>query len=225
MKKDLVIAGSGGMGREVLMLVNRINAAGGTWNFIGFVDNQDTGAASRDDEWLMGRRETTFAALAVGSPELRRKLYCRFRGNEKIIFPNLVDPAAVLGDETVILGSGNIVCAGSILTTNVHLGDFNIVNLNCTLSHDVAVGNFVTLSMGCNLAGNVVVGDMAEIGTGTQIIQGRKVGRHAVVGAGAAVISDIGDNATAVGVPARVIKRRGQTDGKNIDYRGSGGKP
>ena len=209
MQNDLVIVGSGGMGREVLVLINRINKIKKRWNFIGFVEKQSADGVVGDDEWLLSREEKIYVALAVGSSELRRKLYCKFSSNSNILFPNLIDPSVIFGDETVVMGKGNIVCAGSIMTTNVHVGDFNIINLNCTLSHDVEVGDFVTLSMGCNLAGNTLIGDMAEVGTGTQVIQGKKIGRYSVIGAGAAVVHDIDDYVTAVGVPARVIKRRG----------------
>ncbi len=209
MNNDLVIVGSGGMGREVLVLVNRINKIEQTWNFLGFVDNQEEDGAAGDDEWLVGRKEKTFVALAVGSSKLRDKLYRKFSSNQNIIFPNLIDPSVIIGDhQTVVMGRGNIICAGSILTTNVSVGDFNIINLNCTLSHDSVMGDFVTLSMGCNLAGNTSIGDMAEIGTGTQVIQGKRIGRCSVIGAGAAVIHDIDEYVTAVGVPAKVIKRR-----------------
>jgi UDP-perosamine 4-acetyltransferase len=43
------------------------------------------------------------------------------------------------------------------------------------------------------------------LGTGTKVIQGLKIGKNTMIGAGAVVISDIPDNCTAVGVPARVI--------------------
>ena len=46
----------------------------------------------------------------------------------------------------------------------------------------------------------------AFIGIGANIIQCLSVGDYAVVGAGAAVIQDIPEYATAVGVPAKVIK-------------------
>jgi acetyltransferase EpsM len=56
------------------------------------------------------------------------------------------------------------------------------------------------------LAGRVRVGRGAFVGIGAQVIQCRSVGDFAVVGAGAAVIHDVPHEATAVGVPARVVK-------------------
>jgi len=206
MLDELVIVGSGGMGRETLVMVNRINKEKKCWNFVGFVDNQHGDGVVGDDKWLMAREKRISVAIAVGSSELRNKLYNKYKENKNITFPNLIDPSVILGDDSVVLGNGNIICAGSIITTNVHIGNFNIINLNCTISHDSVIGDFVTISMGCNLSGNTMVDDLTEIGTGTQVIQGKKIGRHSVIGAGAVVIRDIGDYVTAVGVPVKVIK-------------------
>ncbi|MCI8769740.1 MAG: acetyltransferase [Lachnospiraceae bacterium] len=206
MLDELVIVGSGGMGRETLVLANRINQSKESWSFIGFVDNQDGDGVVGNDEWLMAREKKTAVAIAVGSSELRNKLYHKYKENKNIVFPNLIDPDVIVGDESVVFGEGNIVCAGSIITTNVQIGNFNIINLNCTISHDSVIGDFVTISMGCNLSGNTVVNDLTEIGTGTQVIQGKKIGRNSIIGAGSVVIRDIGDFVTVVGVPGQVIK-------------------
>ena len=50
------------------------------------------------------------------------------------------------------------------------------------------------------------IGSRAMIGIGANVIQCIAIGSDAIIGAGAAVIRDIPDGATAVGVPARVIK-------------------
>ena len=44
-------------------------------------------------------------------------------------------------------------------------------------------------------------------GTGAKIINQKIVGDNVTIGAGAVVTQDIPDNVTAVGVPARIIKR------------------
>jgi acetyltransferase EpsM len=51
------------------------------------------------------------------------------------------------------------------------------------------------------------VGELSHIGIGVSVIQGIRIGRGVIIGAGAVVIEDIPDHVTAVGVPARVIKR------------------
>ena len=50
--------------------------------------------------------------------------------------------------------------------------------------------------------------DNVWIGAGVKILDGVSIGRNAVIGAGSIVARSIPANATAVGVPARVVKTR-----------------
>lgn len=50
------------------------------------------------------------------------------------------------------------------------------------------------------------IGDHVWIGAGCRILDGVTIGRHAIVGAGSVVTRSIPGHATAVGVPARVVK-------------------
>ncbi len=57
-------------------------------------------------------------------------------------------------------------------------------------------------------AKGIEIGDYTWIGASCKILDGVRIGRHAIIGAGSVVTSSIPDNATAVGVPARVVKQR-----------------
>jgi acetyltransferase-like isoleucine patch superfamily enzyme len=57
-------------------------------------------------------------------------------------------------------------------------------------------------SKGITLAENV------WLGTGAKVMDGVRIGRDVVVGAGAVVTEDIPERSIAVGIPARVVKRR-----------------
>jgi acetyltransferase-like isoleucine patch superfamily enzyme len=54
----------------------------------------------------------------------------------------------------------------------------------------------------------VQIGDDSDIGTGAIILPGVSIGRGVQIGAGAVVTSNIEDYAIAVGVPARIIRKR-----------------
>ncbi len=60
---------------------------------------------------------------------------------------------------------------------------------------------------GVHLGGEVTVGQGALIGIGASVMPGRSVGAGTVVGAGAVVTRDLPAGVTAVGVPARVMKK------------------
>ena len=208
MKKDIVIVGNGGFARETKWLLERINQVKEEWNFLGFIDEVDSFEGSRvigNDAFILSVEKELHVALAIGNAAIRERIYEKYKKNSYLRYPNLIDPSVIMSSQ-VELGRGNIICAGNILTVNVKMGDFCIVNLDCTLGHDVVFDSFITIYPGVNVSGAVTIERCTEIGTGTKIIQGKKIGKNAVVGAGAVVITDIPDNCTAVGVPAKVIK-------------------
>jgi sugar O-acyltransferase (sialic acid O-acetyltransferase NeuD family) len=110
-------------------------------------------------------------------------------------------------------GTGVVVCAGNILTTNIVIGDYAQINLDCTIGHDVELAEYATLAPGVHVSGYVRIGRGAYIGTGAVIINGTceqplTIGAGAVVGAGACVTRSVEPGVTAVGVPAKVIGQR-----------------
>ena len=70
---------------------------------------------------------------------------------------------------------------------------------NCSIIAAVTIGMR-------NKWGFPVIGDGVFIGAGARILGEIIIGDHVKIGANAVVITDIPDHATAVGVPARVIK-------------------
>jgi bifunctional UDP-N-acetylglucosamine pyrophosphorylase/glucosamine-1-phosphate N-acetyltransferase len=78
------------------------------------------------------------------------------------------------------------------------------------------VGNSVNIGAGtvtANFDGlnkhNTVIKDKVFIGSDTIMVAPVKVGKGSKTGAGAVVIRDIPDGKTAVGVPARILKKKG----------------
>lgn len=205
-KNDIVIVGCGGFAREVEFLINRINEKEQKWNFLGYIDNcqTDDNIIGTDDKLLSTNREL-YVAIAIGDTKLRKRLFTLYKKNNYLIFPNLVDPSAIMSSR-IDIGIGNILCAGTILTVDINIGDFNIINLGCTVGHDVTLENFITINPGTNISGNVYIESETNIGTGCQVIQGKQIGMNTYIGAGAVVINDIPNNCTAVGVPAKIIK-------------------
>ena len=70
----------------------------------------------------------------------------------------------------------------------------------------VVLSPFVTISL---RAGDVrtgpVIGPRVSIGTGAKVLGPIRVGTGARISANAVVLADVPDNATAVGIPARVV--------------------
>lgn len=218
MTQPIVIAGAGGHGREVLQLIRDINAAHPepVWDCLGFlVDAAYLAQAPSgvgglpvlgDLSWLAAHPQVR-VAVAIGAPAARRQMVERIRAQGVNAFPVLVHPRAWIG-VNVRLGEGTLVCAGAMLTVDIEVGAHVHLNVASTLAHDDVLEDFVTLSPGVHVAGNVVLKEGAELGTGCNVIPRCMVGAWSVLGAGAVVTRSIEPDCTAVGSPARVVKRR-----------------
>lgn len=146
----------------------------------------------------------TYCVCAIGGAITRKRIIEKIDGKVKIA--TVIDPSAIIS-ESVSIGEGTIICAGTIITVDDKIGNHVIINLDCTIGHDDVIDDFVTLYPSVNVSGNCKLGMCVEMGTGSQIIQGLRVGTGTIVGAGACVVKDLPENVTAVGCPAKVIKR------------------
>ena len=203
--KDLIIAGNSGLAHEFKWIIDRINEISPTWNFLGYIDINPAPDVVGDDDFLINYDKEVNVVIGIGSPQIRRNLYEKYKVNPNIIYPNIIDPS-VQYSSSVEMGMGNVICAGSILTVDIVMGDFNIINLDCTVGHEAKLNDFIYVNPSVNISGNVTIGSNSNIGTGTNIIQGINIGPNVIVGAGTVVIRDIEGNHTVVGVPARIIK-------------------
>ena len=207
---DVVIIGAGGHGKVVLDILT----AEGKYRPVGFVDNNP----SLLDSYVCGlpvlgpinalprlkRQRIRHAIVAIGDNRQRLSQVPEIDA-AGIMLVNAVHPTAFVSPRAK-LGRGVVVAPKACVIVDARIGDVAIVNTAAVVDHECDVGDGAHVCPGAILAGRVRVGRGAFIGIGAQVIQCRNVGEFAVVGAGAAVIEDVPDGATAVGVPARVVK-------------------
>lgn len=210
--KDLVIVGSGGFARETKWLIERCNAVEARWNIMGWISNEEVGTiidgipVIGGDEWLMKYDKELNVVIAIGDGKMRKKLSDMYSCNSMLMYPNIIAPSAILS-ESVRLGKGCIIADQSVLTINISAGDFFVSSIACVVSHDCEIDNFVTLLPGSHISGNVTVGECTSVGVGANVIQGLNIGKNVFLGAGAVLITNLPDNCTAVGVPAKVLEK------------------
>ena len=87
----------------------------------------------------------------------------------------------------------------------VVIGETTVIGDNCTIYQNVTLGGTGkdTRKRHPTLGNNVLVG------SGAKVLGPFKVGDNARIAAGAVVLSEVPANATAVGVPARIVKLNG----------------
>ena len=212
--KDIAIFGVGGFGREVLALIKDINKVQPTWNVVGFFDDgYDKGLMVNGYPTLgttedLNRWEKPVSlAVSLGSPVVKKKVLDKIT-NPLVDFPTLIHPSVWIGDPSYVeIGKGCILCAGVMITTNVRIKDFVILNLQCTVGHDSVIENYAAFMPSVNISGEVTVEEGVYVGTGAKIINQLSIGAYTIVGAGAVVAKSLPDHCTAVGVPARPLKK------------------
>ena len=209
--KKLFILGAGGFAREVAWLVKEINTQNPQWELQGFVEHSSDSTARFINDLPIISLETatidlsgTWAVAAIGNSANRARAV-RDAEAKGIRFATLVHPSVKMHSQTVSFSAGTIICAGTILTTDITIGKHVIINLDCTVGHDSIIEDFVTISPGVHLSGHTKIRHGAYIGTGAVTIERLEIGENAVVGAGAVVTRDIPSNVTACGVPARPL--------------------
>lgn len=208
----LGIIGAGGFGREVAQYAFEINKEHQYWREIAFIDDNIEKGTLINGVPVIGTleslailKEEILVVCAIGNTKIKYDVVQRAL-KQGFEFTNIIHPLAYIAD-IVKLGTGNIIAPLTVITTNVVLGDHIAINPQCGIGHDVVIEDYTSLYWNVNLSGNVKVGIGSELGTKTTIIQGINVGDWTIVGAGAVVISDLPSGCTAVGIPAKVIKR------------------
>lgn len=215
--KKLILLGTGGHALVILDALEKINGI----QIIGFTDKNYLDNAfikkysvlGTDDKLIeiYNNKKADYAFIAVGSTGdnyLRKELY------DKIISIgykslNIIHPNSIIAKD-VSIGQGNLVAASSVINPLVVIKNNNIINTGSIIEHGCYIGNHVHIAPGCVLAGNVHIGDLSHIGLGTKVIEGITIGKNCIIGAGSVIINDIPDNSVVVGVPGRIIRKRGE---------------
>ena len=208
--EDLILIGSGGCMRELLYQIQELNKVQPTWHVLGYVDRKAAEAAGcrylGDDDWLMHYSRKAAVCISVQEAVLREKLAALYHKNPRLYFP-VMRMLHTEAAETTVIGEGTILCEHVKITNDGTVGKFCFFNIGAQIHHDAGIGDYVTAAPNVTAAGNVTLGNGCYIGMGARVIQGICIGEKAVIGAGAVVVEDIPEGTTAVGVPAKVIKR------------------
>ncbi|MGU3291363.1 sugar O-acetyltransferase [Williamsia sp. M5A3_1d] len=130
--------------------------------------------------------------------------------------------AGAVGAEVVIVprfscSYGSQITLGDNVFVNGHA--FFMDDAPITLGANVRVGPGATLvtalhpvddharrRQGWERAAPIAIGENSWLAASVTVCPGVTIGRNAVIGAGSVVVSDIPDNAVAVGSPARVVR-------------------
>ncbi len=216
MTEQIAIYGGGGFAREVAWLIQSCNREKKLYEVVCFIDDavQLQGqVTNRIPVFSFEQAKSQFPGIgvvgAIGNPKTRQ-LVMEKSVQAGFQTPTIIHPN-VEYSEWVEIGSGAVICAGNILTTNIKLGKQVQLNLDCTIGHDAILGDYTTLAPGVHVSGWVHFGKRVYVGTGAVIINGTEerpliIEDDVVVGAGACVTKSVSTGLTVVGIPAKPLQ-------------------
>ncbi len=209
-KKKIAVIGAGGLASEIQWLIRDLKK----YSFEGFYvtssefENSKTLGNIQDLKKKIEIGLIDCVVVGVGDPKTRQEIFEKTSSEIKNIFwETLIHPSVILDKKTSIVDSGSIICAGSIITTNVRISKNCLINLHSTIGHDTQIGSHCVVNPGSNISGNVTIGNNTLIGTGSSILQKITIGEFVTVGASACVTKSIESGKTVVGIPAKEIKK------------------
>jgi len=115
----------------------------------------------------------------------------------------------VIGDDTHVQPGCNL----NAFVGSIRIGARAMLAPGCGLfsyDHDFADLSRPMSQQGLTSKGDLVIEDDVWLSAGVKVLDGVHIGRGAIVAAGAVVTADVPAYAIAAGVPARVIRYRGQ---------------
>lgn len=168
MRQQIFIIGAGGVGREILAVLQH-SSLKEEFEVSGFIDDAvESGTLINGIKVLGGikyllSKENTNVVIAIGNPKIRKAIIDKL-SVKKINFPTIIHPKVSLHDSSRIsIGKGTYITEGCIITTDVSIGDFCLLNVGVTINHDAIIGNNcvimpgVRITCGINLGANSFV--------------------------------------------------------------------
>ena len=187
MSRKIVIIGAGGVGREIAATLMHKDFE--DIQVTGFIDdNKQQGTVINnltvlgDLDWLITASGNYEIVLAIGNPQLRKKIIERL-GND-FSYPTIIHPNVSIHNEgTVNIGYGCYIGDGCIFTTDIIIEDSCFINTGCSLQHDtvikvnsvlmpgVRITAGATIGRNCFVATNCVISKTIEIEDNTVITE------------------------------------------------------
>lgn len=144
--------------------------------------------------------------VATGNNDLREEK-TNILHSLNIPLATIIHPTAFISSFAKI-SQGCTILANAVIHTNAQVDTGCIINTGVIVEHDCIVEEFVNISPQVSMAGHTQIGKKTFIGIGATIINDVKIGDNVTIGAGTVVIHDIPHYVVAVGVPAKIIKRK-----------------
>ena len=113
----------------------------------------------------------------------------------RILFASDISCKATIGGGLMVMHGHDIVIGSQV-----------VIGKRCLIMNSVTLGNKY-IGPGVQTR-QPVIGDSVQIGVGAKILGPVHIGDRSAIGANAVVLSDVPDDSVAVGIPAKIYKKK-----------------
>ncbi|MGH1288388.1 acetyltransferase [Bacillus toyonensis] len=207
--KKIALIGQGGHAQVIQDMIH----TNGSFKIIAFFDDKYKSLCKANEIYYGPissiqtlRREIEFQLIiAIGNNTVREKIAEQLHFNDDC-YESIIHPTAWISKSATI-GRGTVIMPNVTINADTIIGRHVIVNTSSVVEHDNCIGDFVHIGPNATLTGAVTIGNVTQIGAGVTIIPNLIIGARSMIGAGATVIHNIPSYCTAVGLPAKIIKK------------------
>lgn len=207
--KKLYLFGAGSGTREVLLLIERINAIKPEWEVIGYVDEDpnligtevdDLPVLSPDDA-IPGK--DTYGVCGIMDPAVRQRMIEDHIEGNGLQLPTIIAPDVILPRDFAA-GPGTVVMPSVTVSFDVQLGKGVFVLWGVALGHHLRAGEYATILSFASITGGCKVGARSTIGAHATLNNNVTIGADAFVGIGSTILRNVGDNKQVVSLPRQI---------------------
>lgn len=157
-------------------------------------------------EELNGWNKELSIVITIGSPHVISLIVEKITNN-KILFPNIIDPTVdILDVANIRFGKGNVICAKCFISCRVELGNFNLLNVGVAIGHDSTIGDFNVIMPNVNISGGVSIGKENMLGVKATVLQYLKIGDNVKLGANSLLMRNAKNDNLYIGIPAKLMR-------------------
>ena len=211
--KNLIIIGTGGFARELYWTAKESIGYESDYLIKGFIDGD---IKSPDTEYiklplpLLGDinnyviEENDVFIIAIGTPSVREKLSIILKEKKGNLI-NIIHKSAILQGHSD-LGTGIIICAYTVIGSDVHIGDSVVINTASTVGHDSFIDDYTCLMAHVDITGFSRIGRKVYFGSGSRVLPHAKIDDNSFIGAGSVVLRHVKTGVKVFGVPAMPVE-------------------
>lgn len=149
----------------------------------------------------IGNNTTIFSGAVIGSDGYG---YYQNAKGKNVKVPHL---GGVIIGKDVEVGANTCIDRGTL--GNTIIGDNVKIDNLCHIAHNVIIEDNVSVIALSMIAGSVVLKENSYIAPSASVMNQLTIGKNSIVGLGSVVVKDVGDNVVVAGVPAKIIRKKG----------------